>query len=172
MKGLSYFSESLGTGVNLNVQLLVNTQNLRTHMCLEGMPDFVSLKGFWWIPLDSFFKFPWFFLLGTWRNYLFGYSHSICAHTWWSKAGRENAFDCFRFILNIWSLSDDPLNFFWLCGGRRPGTWSNYLGRWLNWFFFCFCVVVEGRAWKEVENWFRQYWVFGFSGNKVMTHFW
>ena len=46
MKGPSYVSESLGTGVNLNVQLLVNTQNLRTHMCLEGMPDFVSLKGF------------------------------------------------------------------------------------------------------------------------------
>ena len=40
MKGPSYFSESLGTGVNLNVQLLVNTQNLRTHMCLDGMPNF------------------------------------------------------------------------------------------------------------------------------------
>ena len=46
MKGPSYFSESLGTGVNLNLQLLVNTQNLRTHMCLEGMPYFVALKGF------------------------------------------------------------------------------------------------------------------------------
>ena len=55
MKGPSYFSESLGAGVNLSagvlrlgrqVQLFVNTQNLRINMCFEGMPDFVSLKGY------------------------------------------------------------------------------------------------------------------------------